>query len=76
MPYGHIFQALQLILVMLTAILFVYHFVRFTHFYRPIALDVYNKSSIKNILLSIRSLSVHDYECFQKLDIWRYYRFR
>lgn len=75
MSSGELLQAIQFLLVMITAIIFVYHLVRYFKYFCPIISKITVYTSIKNALQYMRSLSVLDYECFHKLQIWRYYRF-
>lgn len=75
MSSGELLQAIQFLFVMIAAIIFVYHLVKGFKYFSAVVSKVFIYSSNKNALLYMRSLSVLDYECFHKLQIWRYYRF-
>lgn len=75
MSSGELLQTIQFLLMMLAAIIFMYHLVRNFSYFRSVVTKSFLRISCKNTLLYMLTLSVLDYECFHKLQIWRYYRF-
>lgn len=75
MSSGELLQTIQLFALMFVALVFVYQLIRSFSYLNPVAANV-SSHAVGRITLSYTScLTVINYDCFHKLQIWRYFRF-
>ena len=75
MSFAELFQTLQLIILFIMCIFITYHIVRSIKFLGYSSLCQVDRSSSKISMDYAKNLSVLDYQCYHKYQIWRFYLF-